>query len=521
MKPAVVVTGAAAGIGREFACIVADKSRSVLLVDRLREPLEQVAAELSDKGVEAYPCTIDLAAPTAGKLIEGALLERGLYCDVLVNNAGFGLLGPAVDTDVGVHLKMVAVHVSALTELTLRFLPGMIERRTGGIINVSSIAAYMSGPNMATYNASKAYVRAFSNAVAGELKGTGVTVTCLCPGMVHTGFWDGLAINRTRLFNFLPSLPARSIAQAGWKGFQAKKHTVIPQLYYKLAAVPLRFVPAQLIKRLTIGMFNRPLAGLAAADEALRPAIVVTGASSGIGRAIARYAAGERTDVVLVARSKDALNRLAAELELMGAAAHPVVVDLSQERAGDVIERALIEKGLYCDVIVNNAGLCLAGRASQLGLSEQLKLLSVNVRAVTELTMRFLPAMIRRRRGGVLNVGSIGAYMAAPNLAVYHASKAYVASLSDSLASEAADFGVTVTCLSPGVVRTPLVDRLPVKRDFLFHLTPKSSPEFTAEAGWRGLRAGMRLVIPSWFDRALAFVFVMSPRAAIPTIPVR
>ena len=519
-KPAVVITGAARGIGREFARIAGAEGRCVVLVDRMADPLTQVSAELSASGVANHPVTLDLSNPEAGALLEGALRDRGLHCDVLVNNAGFGLLGPALNAPLDDHLRMVAVHVSALTELTLRFLPGMLARRSGGVINVSSLAAYMAGPNSATYSASKAYVRAFSWALAGELAGTGVAVTCVCPGMVATDFWRGLAVNHAALFNWFPPGSPRSVAEAGCKGFRARKHTVIPGLLNRLSALCLPIYSARYLMWLTGRLYDPLRPQEVASPDSRKPAIVVTGASSGIGREIARIAARDGTDVVLVARSRPELDRLANEIRARGTAAHVVVADLAEQECGQLIERSLNESGLYCDALVNNAGMCLAGPAVELGVSEQLKLLSVNVRAVTELTLRFLPAMASRRRGGVLNVGSIGAYIAAPNMAVYHASKAFVASLSNSLSAELAKFGVRVSCLSPGVVRTPLVDRLRVRRDLLYRLTPKSTPEFTATAAWRGFRAGRRLIIPSRADRVLTFLFRMLPRVAIPSIPV-
>jgi short-subunit dehydrogenase len=521
MKPAIIVTGAAAGIGREFARIAAGEGLCLVLVDRSREPLERLTGELAANNVKVHALTIDLTDQRAGETVELELAARDLYCDVLVNNAGFGLVGRAVDIGVAEHLKLIELHILALTELTLRFLPGMIARRHGGVINVSSIAGYMAGPNMAAYNASKAYINAFTAALASEVADTGVTVTCLSPGKVLTTFWDRLPINHTSPFKLLPSIGAREVAAAGWHGFRSGKALVIPLAFYRVAAALLSVTSAHVIMRVTGGVFRSSASLPPLTQPGLKPAIVVTGASSGIGRELARLAARECIDVVLVARSRDALESLAGDIAATGTPAHVVVVDLSRFDAGETIERALVERGLYCDVVVNNAGVCLAGPAARIGLALQMKLLAVNVRSLTELTMQFLPAMVARGRGGVLNVGSIGARMAAPNMAVYHASKAYVASLSDALACETAGAGVTVTCLSPGVVRTPLVDRLPLKRGPLFKLIPTSSAHFVAEAGWRGFRAGVPLVIPSWIDRAMAWMFLILPRAAIPRVPVR
>ena len=192
-----------------------------------------------------------------------------------------------------------------------------------------------------------------------------------------------------------------------------------------------------------------------ATSGASEPAIVVTGASSGIGEAIARTAAREGSFLLLVGRSSEALDALVAELTAAGARAAALPIDLLAPHALDAIETALSDRGLYCDVLVNSAGFGVFGPAAKVARGEQLSLLDVNIRALTELTLRLLPGMIARGRGGVLNIGSITGYAAGPNMAVYYASKAYVNSFSAALALEVAGSGVTVTCLTPGVVRTP------------------------------------------------------------------
>jgi uncharacterized protein len=250
----------------------------------------------------------------------------------------------------------------------------------------------------------------------------------------------------------------------------------------------------------------------------MNPAIVVTGASSGIGREIARIAARDGLPVVLVARSRDALEALAAELTAAGGSAIVVPVDLASADAGEAVESALSAHGLCCDVLVNSAGFALAGPAAALPRGEQLRLLDVNIRALAELTLRFLPGMVARGRGGILNVGSITAYTPGPNMAAYHASKAFVRSFSAALATEVAGTGVTVTCLSPGVVRTAFLDDLPIKDDRLFKLMPRADAVSTARAGWLGFRAGRRLVIPRLIDRILVGLLMVVPPRLVPAI---
>ena len=250
-------------------------------------------------------------------------------------------------------------------------------------------------------------------------------------------------------------------------------------------------------------------------DGTLQPAIVVTGASSGIGRDIARLAARDRCFLLLLGRSQQALDQLVAELAAAGSQAVALSVDLLDPRAPDCIESALSERSLYCHVLLNSAGFGVFGPPAQPAPREQLNLVDVNIRALTELTLRFLPGMVARGRGGVLNVGSITGYVAGPNMAAYYASKAYVNSFSAALAAEVAGSGVTVTCLTPGVVRTAFFERCSVGQSRLMKLMPRSNSPDIAEVGWRGFKAGKRIVIPRLIDRISVAISVLLPQSLL------
>lgn len=243
LTAAVVVTGASSGIGRELARIAAHESAFTLLVGRSQVALDDVAAELSSCGIRAAGLSVDLADPSAGEHIERELATRNFYCDVLVNSAGFGLFGRAAELDRLEQLKLLDVNARALTDLTLRFLPGMVRRGRGGVLNVGSLTSYAPGPNMAVYYASKAYVKSFSAALSAEVAGTGVTVTCLTPGVVRTAFFQRCSVGETRLFKIAPRGNVEQTAQAGWRAFKNGKRFVMPGLTNRLIAGLCRGVP--------------------------------------------------------------------------------------------------------------------------------------------------------------------------------------------------------------------------------------------------------------------------------------
>jgi hypothetical protein len=245
----VLITGASSGIGLELARLFAADKSNLVLVARRQEKLDQLAAELRrDYGVEVRVLARDLADPQSPPAIFAALAAEKATVDVLVNNAGFGAAGSVADLPLEKQLNMVQVNVAALTQLTRLFLPGMIQRRSGGILNVASTAAFQPGPYMAVYYATKAYVLSFSNALAEEVIGTGVRVTCLAPGPTATEFATAANLENKLLFR-LGTLSATAVAQAGYRGFRRGRSIVIPGLKNKLLAAVVRFSPRTAVRK--------------------------------------------------------------------------------------------------------------------------------------------------------------------------------------------------------------------------------------------------------------------------------
>jgi short-subunit dehydrogenase len=237
-----LITGASAGIGTELARVFASNGHRVVLVARRADRLTKLADEIvSGGGTAPIVITCDLEQPDAGDRIAAILAAEGVEVDYLVNNAGFGLFGRAIDRDRGEQLGMIAVNIRALTDLTLRFSDSLIRHR-GGILNVASIAGFLPGPGMAVYYASKAYVLSFTEALRAELAPRGVKVTALCPGPVpsefqaRAGFLPGID---SAILNVSPA----DVAQAGYRGLMANKRAVLPGLGIKIVPFLLRLFP--------------------------------------------------------------------------------------------------------------------------------------------------------------------------------------------------------------------------------------------------------------------------------------
>lgn len=228
MKPErklALVTGASGGLGVEFARLLAKDGYDLVLVARsenkLRDAAEKIAGEF---GVEASAVALDLAKPDSAD----ELFRHVPRCDVLVNNAGFASNGRFDRIDEERISEEIVLDVLTLTRLTRKYLPGMIERRQGKVLNVASTAGFLPGPFMAVYYASKAYVVSFSQAVADELRGTGVTVTCFCPGATDTGFAERANTQDTPLFKLMPVSGAPDMAKAGYRAMQRGKLVEVP-----------------------------------------------------------------------------------------------------------------------------------------------------------------------------------------------------------------------------------------------------------------------------------------------------
>jgi short-subunit dehydrogenase len=246
-----LITGASAGIGKDLAELFAADGHALILVARSQDRLEQLANDLKQKhsvNVEILPK--DLSQPNSLKEIFDFVQSKNVKIEFLVNNAGFGSHGRFAESDVANELAMLQVNIVALTHLSRLFLPDMLQRGSGKIMNVASLAAFLPGPLMAVYYATKAYVLSFTQAIASEVSGSGVTITCLCPGPTTTEFQKRAGVENSLLFK-KATMDSMSVARIGYHAMMSGRRTVVTGWKNKMLAFSTRLVPRRLAAALT------------------------------------------------------------------------------------------------------------------------------------------------------------------------------------------------------------------------------------------------------------------------------
>ncbi|MBM7705042.1 SDR family NAD(P)-dependent oxidoreductase [Metabacillus iocasae] len=242
-----LITGASGGIGKELAYEFAKDGHHLVLVARSSDKLQLLKKELENEySIRVMTSSRDLSVAASIEELYDELTEQNIQVDYVVNNAGFGLYGEFLTTNMDEELNMIDLNIRTLTHVTKKFLPDMVKRGRGGVLNVASTAAFQPGPLMAVYYATKAYVLSFTEALENELKGTGVHVTALCPGPTETGFSNRASLEQSKLFNS-GVMDAKTVAEIGYKGFQSRSTIVIPGLQNKLLSQVVRFLPRKVI----------------------------------------------------------------------------------------------------------------------------------------------------------------------------------------------------------------------------------------------------------------------------------
>ncbi|GKX68614.1 SDR family NAD(P)-dependent oxidoreductase [Inconstantimicrobium mannanitabidum] len=252
MKGYTLITGASAGIGYELAKLFAMDKNPLILVARNEKRLAEIQKDFAEKyNVDVKYLALDLSNEHNVDYIYEFVEENNLVVDNLINNAGFGSFGAFHEVDIEKDLEMIKVNVYALTKLTKLFLPKLVERNTGGILNVASTAAFGVGPIMSVYYATKSYVLSLTEAIAEELKGTKIKISTLCPGPVNTGFQGRAGVEKSELTKGY-MMTAKEVAEVGYKQFNKGKTIIIPGMKNKFLVQSFRFLPRKLISSIAI-----------------------------------------------------------------------------------------------------------------------------------------------------------------------------------------------------------------------------------------------------------------------------
>jgi short-subunit dehydrogenase len=251
MNKTALITGASNGIGYELAKVHAEQGDNLILVARTKSKLDELKKELEGKyKVQVHTIGKDLSHPDAAKEVYDELKHERISVDYLINNAGFGDYGLFAECDWNRQEQMINLNVTTLVHLTWLFLPGMIRKKSGKILNVASTASFQPGPTMSVYFASKAFVLSYSEAINNEVREHGVTVTALCPGATHSGFQAAASMQDSKLFEGNNFPTSREVAEFGYKAMMKGKAVVIHGLKNKILANSVRFAPRSLVVKM-------------------------------------------------------------------------------------------------------------------------------------------------------------------------------------------------------------------------------------------------------------------------------
>lgn len=258
MKNTALITGSSNGIGLELAKVHASKGGDLVLVARNKSKLDELKTELEKQfKVSVYTIGKDLSVTNAAQEIYDETNKQNIQVDYLINNAGFGDFGMFVETDWKKELQMINLNITTLTHFTKLYLQDMVKRRSGKIMNVASTAAFQSGPTMAVYCATKAYVLSFTEAVSNEVSDKGITITALCPGATETGFQAAGGMEESELFKGKKLPTAKEVAEYGYTSMIKGKTVAIHGIMNYIMSNSIRFIPRAMVLKVSRKLLDK------------------------------------------------------------------------------------------------------------------------------------------------------------------------------------------------------------------------------------------------------------------------
>ena len=245
----VLITGASSGIGYEFAKIYAKKGYNLVITARRKNNLERIKQELEsfDTAICVDIIVLDLSKQNSAKELYEVVKQRGILIDTLINNAGFGVYGNFIETDIEKEIDMIELNIKSLVVLTKLFLKDMVSRNNGTIINVASTAAFQPGPLMSVYYASKSFVLSFTEAIRNEVRDTNVNISVLCPGPTDTEFEKSASLEESSLFTKLKVMKPEKVAIIGYRGINRNKSVIIPGILNNILITFNKIIPRALV----------------------------------------------------------------------------------------------------------------------------------------------------------------------------------------------------------------------------------------------------------------------------------
>ncbi len=484
-RPVALVTGASSGIGLAMALELAGENHAVALVARRKDELEKAARAVHAAGGEAHVAPADVTDASAMEIVVAEVVAKYGRLDVFAGAAGVGAATPGGAFDIAVAQGIIDANITGFVSSLAAALPPMIERKSGRVIAFSSLAGYRGLSGNAAYCASKAFVRLLAESLRVDLRKKGISVTTACPGWVRTPMIDGNSADMKSV------LDADETAREIWRAAKKGRSIIDLPAGLGLATRAGAHMP-DFAFDLTMGGRTWPFAAASDVNKSARPqkapkgrpAALVTGASTGIGKSLCLELAGRGWDLAMIARREEVLEAAAGEARSAGATVYTYPIDVTIDSDLRNVYADFLKRTGRLDMAVANAGFGVPTPGGAFKFDAAKKMIDLNISAFTATIAHALPTLRGQGFGRLVGLSSLAAIRGLPTAGIYCASKAFVAAFLESLRADLRPWGVTTTTVFPGFVKTPGTDKNSNPMPFL--MKPEDAARRIAGAAIRG-----------------------------------